>query len=246
MGEGTSRRVVVAVGSGSVSYMLGEEIRRLGLPCDLVVTEAPPVDPAPVDAGTRISVILARSTTGEIRTYPAGENLYQDGLLRMTIVPARVDAAVARAADELAREAVKAHPGAGVFGVDMIVSANNAVAVREVAPRVHHTGHYTIEACRTSQYEQHVRAVAGLELGETTLVYAAVTVKLYGPCSVEGAGAVRLIPGTFVHLYGGREAAPRRVSGHVTLVGVDHPAYREALVHRADAVRKMIQKESAP
>jgi 5-(carboxyamino)imidazole ribonucleotide synthase len=248
MGEGTGHRVVVAVGSGSLSHMLGEEIRRLGLLCELVVTDPPPVESKPVAAATRISVILARSMTGEIRTYPAAENLYEDGLLRTTIVPARVDAAVAAAADAAAREAVRSLPGAGVFGIEMTVDAAKQVLVHAVAPRVHNTGHYTIEACRTSQYEQHVRAVSGLELGETTLLYAAVTVKLYGPWSVEGVESTRSIPGTFVHLYGPRDAAaPRRVSGHVTLTGVNHPSYADALVHRADSVRRMIiLKESKP
>jgi 5-(carboxyamino)imidazole ribonucleotide synthase len=241
MAEGKGRRVTVTVGRGSLSHMLGEEVRRKGLPCDVVVDPAAAAGKTS-DAPTRISVILVRGATGEIRTYPAAENLYEDGLLRTTIVPGRFDAALAQAADAAAREAVKAVEGAGVFGVEMTPDAKNAVVV----PGVHNTGHYTIEACRTSQYEQHVRAVSGADLGETTLLYAAVTVKLYGapgmqgPVVIEGLDAVRSIPGVTVHLYGAKEAAPRRVLGHVTVVGVNHSSYVETLIHRADSVRKMI------
>jgi 5-(carboxyamino)imidazole ribonucleotide synthase len=243
MGEGKGRRVVVTVGGGSLSHMLGEEVRRKGLPCDVVV--APSADAKrTLDPATRISVLLVRSTTGEIRSYPAAENLYEDGLLRTTIVPARVEVPDA---EKAALEAVKAVEGAGVFAVEMTVDGKDAVVV----PGVHNTGHYTIEACRTSQYEQHVRAVAGMELGDTTLLYAAVTIKIYGapglqgPYVVEGLEAIRSIPGVAVHLYGAKETAPRRALGHVTLVGVNHPAYREALIHRADTLRKMITlKES--
>ena len=241
MGEGKGRRVVVTVGGGSLSHMLGEEVRRKGLSCDVVVDPSA-AEKKSLEAPARISVILARSATGEIRTYPAAENLYEDGLLRTTIVPARIDAALAKAADDAAREALKGIDGAGVFGVEMTPDAKNAVVV----PGVHNTGHYTIEACRTSQYEQHVRAVAGMELGETTLLYAAVTIKLYGapglqgPYVLDGLDSIRSIPGVTVHLYGAKETAPRRALGHVTLVGVNHSAYREALIHRADGVRKMI------
>lgn len=254
MGEGPARRVVVEVGGESLRHMLGEEIRRKGLRCDIAdAAPAGPPAPAkrPVEGATRLSVILARSAAGEIRTYPAGENLYDDGLLRTTIVPARIDASAAGAADAAAREAVQAFGGAGVFGVEMTVDAKGAIVVHEVSPGVHNTGHYTIDACRTSQYEQHVRAVSGMELGEPTLLYAAVTVKIYGapglqgPYLLEGVDAVRSIPGATVHLYGAKETAPRRVLGHVTLVGVNHPSFRDALVHRADSICRMIvQKES--
>ena len=241
MGEGKGRRVVVTMGAGSLSHMLGEEVRRKGLLCDVVVDSSAAAEKT-FDAPTRISVILARSATGEIRTYPAAENLYEDGLLRTTIVPGRLDGALTQAADAAAREAVKGIEGAGVFGVEMTPDAKNAVVI----PGVHQTGHYTIEACRTSQYEQHVRAVTGAELGDTTLLYAAVTLKLYGPAGIqgpyvlEGLDAIRSIPGVTVHLYGAKETAPRRVLGHVTLVGVNHSAYLETLIHRAETVRKMI------
>lgn len=230
-------RVIVAVGGESLRHMLGEEIRRRGLSCDVVAAPAGPAKPG-ADNSTRLSVILARSATGEIRSYPATENVYEAGLLRTTIVPSRIKA---DAAEKAALESVRGREGAGVFAVEMTAEGT----ILEVVPGVHNTGHYTIEACRTSQYEQHVRAVSGFELGETTLLYAAVTVKLYGPLKPEGVEAVRSIPGAYVHLYGRQETDPRRVSGHVTVVGVNHPSYLEALIHRADSVRTMIvQKES--
>jgi phosphoribosylaminoimidazole carboxylase (NCAIR synthetase) len=232
MGEGTGDRIVVRVGGESLRHMLGEEIRRKGLRCDVEDAPAGPAKPR-VDGTPRLSVLVARSRTGELRSYPAAENLYEDGLLRTTIVPSRIDAV---AAEKLALETMKGHGGAGVFAVELI-----GLAVHDVVPGVHNTGHYTIEACRTSQYEQHVRAVSGQELGETTLLYAAVTVKLYGPCSADGIAAVRSIPGASVHLY------PGRASGHATVVGVNHAAYLDALVHRAESIRHMILlKESKP
>jgi 5-(carboxyamino)imidazole ribonucleotide synthase len=243
MGEGAGGRVVVAVEGASLRRMLDEEIRRKGLRCDVVDAPAGPAK-RPVENAARVSVLVARSSSGELRAYPAAENVYQDGLLRTTLVPAQLDAS---AAEKAALDALNGREGAGVFAVEMTVDAAKAIAVHDVVPGVHNTGHYTIEACRTSQYEQHVRAVSGLPLGETTLLYAAVTVKLYGACSAEGADSVRSIPGAFVHWYGRPVTDPRQVWGHVTVVGVNHPAYRDALIHRAHSIRTMIvQKESRP
>jgi 5-(carboxyamino)imidazole ribonucleotide synthase len=203
-----------------------------------------------VDFALEISVIAVRSAAGEIRTWPVGENIHQDNILLTTIVPARIESAVARAAEEVARETLKALQGTGVFGIEMFVDRKGALLINEIAPRVHNSGHYTIEACRTSQFEQHVRAITGMPLGDTTLLYAAVMTNLlgapdlHGPYAFEGVDAVRSIPGAAVHLYGKKETAPRRKLGHVTLTGVDSPTHRDELVHRAGHVRKMIVQKS--
>jgi phosphoribosylaminoimidazole carboxylase (NCAIR synthetase) len=200
----------------------------------------------PVDAAAEISVTAARSTTGEIRAYPAAENF-----LLTTVVPARIDPAVARAAGELARETLEAFQGAGVLAVGMTVDRKGAILLDDIAPGPRASGHYTIEACRTSQIEQHLRAIAGMPLGDPTLLYSAVTVGLAGAPGLkgaylyEGADSVRSIPGASVHLYGVEETAPGRPLGHVTLVDVLDPGYRDALVHRAEHVRRMlVQKEA--
>jgi 5-(carboxyamino)imidazole ribonucleotide synthase len=203
-----------------------------------------------VDFAMEVSVIAARGTTGEIRTYPLGENLHQDNILHMTIVPARVEASTVRAAEEVARETLKALQGAGVFGIEMFVDRQGGILINEIAPRVHNSGHYTIEACRTSQFEQHIRAITGMPLGDTALLYSAVMVNilgapdLRGPYVFEGVEGARAIPGVAVHLYGKKESAPKRKLGHVTLTGVNDPAFRDALIHRAEHVRRMIVQKA--
>jgi len=204
-----------------------------------------------VDFAMEVSVIAARSTTGDIRTYPIGENIHQDNILLTTIVPARVEPSTVKAAEEVARETMKALEGAGVFGIEMFVDRKGGILINEIAPRVHNSGHYTIEACRTSQFEQHIRAITGMPLGDTTLLYSAVMVNilgapdLKGPYLWEGVDGARLIPGAFVHLYGKKESAPKRKLGHVTLVDVNDPGFREALIHRAEHVRRMIVQKAA-
>ena len=204
-----------------------------------------------VDFAMEVSVIAARSTTGEIRTYPIGENIHQDNILLTTIVPARVEPATVKAAEEVARETMKALQGAGVFGIEMFVDRKGGILINEIAPRVHNSGHYTIEACRTSQFEQHIRAITGMPLGDTTLLYSAVMVNLLGapdlkgPYTWEGVDGARLIPGAFVHLYGKKESAPKRKLGHVTLIDVNDPGFRDGLIHRAEHVRKMIVQKAA-
>lgn len=204
-----------------------------------------------VDFAMEVSVIAARSTTGEIRTYPIGENLHQDNILHMTIVPGRVGPETVKAAEEVARETMKALQGAGVFGIEMFVDRKGGILINEIAPRVHNSGHYTIEACRTSQFEQHIRAITGMPLGDTTLLYSAVMVNilgapdLKGPYLWEGVDGVRAMPGAHLHLYGKKDTAPKRKLGHITLVGVNDPAYREALVHRAEHARRMITQKAA-
>jgi 5-(carboxyamino)imidazole ribonucleotide synthase len=199
-----------------------------------------------VDFDLEVSVIVSRSVSGEIRTYPVGENVHEENILRMTIVPARIEPAVARAA-------LRALQGAGTFGIEMFVDRKGAILINEVAPRVHNSGHYTIEACRTSQFEQHLRAIAAMPPGDPTLLYSAVMVNLLGapdlkgPYVFEGVEAARSVPGAFVHLYGKRETMPRRKLGHVTLLGVDGTEYRDALIHRAEHVgRMLVQKAVRP
>jgi len=156
-----------------------------------------------------------------------------------------------KAAEEVARETMKALQGAGVFGIEMFVDRKGGILINEIAPRVHNSGHYTIEACRTSQFEQHIRAITGMPLGDTTLLYSAVMVNilgipdLKGPYTWEGVDGARLIPGAFVHLYGKKESAPKRKLGHVTLVDVNDPGFRDALIHRAEHVRRMIVQKAA-
>jgi 5-(carboxyamino)imidazole ribonucleotide synthase len=191
-----------------------------------------------------VSVIAARSTSGELKTYPVGENYHADSILDMTIVPARISPETARRAEEVAAQTLRALAGAGVFGIEMFVDKTGAVLINEIAPRVHNSGHYTIEACRTSQFEQHVRAITGQPLGETTLLYAAVMVNLLGtksgPYRWEGLASVRAMPGVAFHDYGKKEAQPRRKIGHLTATGT--PAHLDFLIHRARQARDFLKQ----
>jgi 5-(carboxyamino)imidazole ribonucleotide synthase len=193
-----------------------------------------------------VSVIAARSTAGELKTYPVGENFHVDSILDMTIVPARIAPERARRAEELAAETLRALAGAGVFGIEMFVDRRGEVLINEIAPRVHNSGHYTIEACRTSQFEQHVRAITGLPLGETTLLYAAVMVNLLGapgksgPYRWDGLQTLRSMPGVAFHDYGKKEAQPRRKIGHLTATGA--PGHLDFLIQRARQARDFLKQ----
>jgi 5-(carboxyamino)imidazole ribonucleotide synthase len=193
-----------------------------------------------------VSVIAARSVSGEVKTYPVGENFHVDSILDMTIVPARIAPETARKAEEVAAQTLRALAGAGVFGIEMFVDKAGAVLINEIAPRVHNSGHYTIEACRTSQFEQHVRAITGMPLGDTTLMYAAVMVNLLGapgksgPYRWDGLASVRAMPGVALHDYGKKDAQPKRKIGHVTATGT--PAHLDFLIHRARQARDFLKQ----
>lgn len=170
-----------------------------------------------------VSVIVARGRYGEIRTYPLSENEHRDNILRRSIVPARVTAAVARQAQEVAEAVISLFAGVGIFCVEMFVTKNEKVLVNEVAPRPHNSGHYTIEACITSQFEQHIRATCGLPLGDTALRCPSVMTNLLGaegydgPAVLEGCAAALSLPGLHLHFYGKHQTKPKRKMGHFTV-----------------------------
>ena len=170
-----------------------------------------------------VSVIVARGRYGEIRTYPLSENEHRDNILRRSIVPARVPAAVARRARDVAEAVISLFAGVGIFCVEMFVTKDGDVLVNEVAPRPHNSGHYTIEACITSQFEQHIRATCGLPLGDTALRCPAVMTNLLGeegyagPAVLEGCAAAMSLPGVHLHFYGKHQTKPKRKMGHFTV-----------------------------
>ncbi|MFC0213398.1 5-(carboxyamino)imidazole ribonucleotide synthase [Paenibacillus chartarius] len=127
-----------------------------------------------------LSVIAARSPSGEVRTFPAAENVHVDNILHLSIVPARVPQDVIARAEELARRIAEALGVVGLVAVEMFVTAGGELFVNELAPRPHNSGHYTMEACVTSQFEQHVRAICDLPLGPTTLRTPVVMVNVLG------------------------------------------------------------------
>jgi 5-(carboxyamino)imidazole ribonucleotide synthase len=169
-----------------------------------------------------LAVMVARRPGGEALPYPVAETRQRDHVCHEVLVPAPVPEATARAAAELALAAAEVAGGVGVTGVELFL-ADQRVLVNEIAPRPHNSGHYTIEACETSQFESHLRGVLDLPLGDVGLrAPAAAMVNLLGdraaPAAPELLQALA-IPGAHVHLYGKAEVRPGRKMGHVTALG---------------------------
>ncbi|WP_377809192.1 5-(carboxyamino)imidazole ribonucleotide synthase [Azospirillum sp. A29] len=164
-----------------------------------------------------VSVIVARSGDGAMVAYPAVENRHKDGILDVTVAPAapdKVSAATAAEADRIARRIAEALDLVGVLAVEMFVTADGAVLVNEMAPRPHNSGHWTMDACATCQFEQLVRAVCGLPLGSVERVADAEMTNLIGD-DVLSWPDLLAEPGARLHLYGKAEARPGRKMGHV-------------------------------
>ncbi len=166
-----------------------------------------------VDFEREISVVAARGLDGAVAAFDPGENVHRDGILHTTTVPARVPAALAQDAALIAGRILNALDYVGVIGVELFVTPAGLV-VNEIAPRVHNSGHWTMDACLIDQFEQHVRAIAGWPLGDGARHSDAVMTNLLGD---EAAAAVGLT-GAAVHLYGKTEARPGRKMGHVTRI----------------------------
>ncbi len=170
-----------------------------------------------------VSVVLARGDTGEVAIFPVAENLHAHGILDLTIAPARIPDALAQEATALATRIAASLDYEGVMAVEMFV-VGGKLLVNEIAPRPHNSGHYTIDACRTSQFEQQVRVLCGLPLGDPSLHTPAVMVNLLGDIWAAGEprwDAVLEHPGAHLHLYGKRDARPGRKMGHVTVCDAD-------------------------
>lgn len=182
-----------------------------------------------IDADKEIAVLVARSADGECRCYPVVEMVFRAGenVLDMLLAPARLEADVAAAAEQLAVRTVEALGGVGVFGIEMFLTHDGGLLVNEIAPRTHNSGHYTIEACITDQFEQHLRAVIGLPLGATDLLSPAAMVNLLGAPDhngrpvINGLAAALAVPGVGVHIYGKARTSPFRKMGHVTVLDTD-------------------------
>lgn len=176
-----------------------------------------------------ISVIVARNEHGEVVSWPAAENRHREGILDVSIVPARVGPEVLAAAREIAMRVAATLDYHGVLCVEMFITQDGALLVNEIAPRPHNSGHYTIDACVTSQFEQQARVLAGLPFGDTRQHTPAVMVNLLGDIWFANAAstvprepdwdAVLRHPSAKLHLYGKAEARRGRKMGHVTCLG---------------------------
>lgn len=198
-----------------------------------------------VDIDKELAVMVARSASGEIVSYPVVEAEFdaRANILDLIRAPAAVATQVAERCAELAVRCVEALDGVGIFGIEFFLDRNGSVLINEISPRPHNSGHYTIEACATSQFAQHLRAVAGLPLGSSTLVQPAASFNLLGEPGangkpvVEGLGLAAQTPGAAVHLYGKHSVKGFRKMGHVTVTG----ATLDEATQRANALRGVLK-----
>jgi 5-(carboxyamino)imidazole ribonucleotide synthase len=165
-----------------------------------------------------ISVIITRSTTGETAVFPVAENIHKDNILHQTIVPARISELAEEKAIEAAKQIASALGLTGTLAVEMFLAADDEIYINELAPRPHNSGHYSIEACETSQFEQHIRAVCGWRLGSTELLKPAVMVNILGEHQQPLLDRIPELQDWKIHLYGKKEAKYKRKMGHVTLL----------------------------
>jgi 5-(carboxyamino)imidazole ribonucleotide synthase len=190
-----------------------------------------------------LSVLVVRAADGDRRLYPVVENRHEAGILRGTWVPADVEPRTAEKATALAAAVVDSLDGVGVFCVEMFLMPDGRLLVNEIAPRPHNSGHYTLDACTVSQFEQQVRALCVLPLGEVRLVSHAVMVNFLGDDLERvthrgGLSELLSVPGACLHLYGKRTSRPRRKMGHVTFLSEkrhDAEAPAVALLRRLEA-----------
>ena len=170
-----------------------------------------------------LSVICARDRSGVMITFPPSENIHVNGILDTSIVPARVEPHVAERAADLAKSVAESLDVHGLVAVEMFLTEDDELLINEIAPRPHNSGHYTIDACRTSQYEQLVRVMCGLPMGSVEMPRPAVMVNLLGDVWTDTDGnpdwaAALSVPETSLHLYGKSEARAGRKMGHITTV----------------------------
>ena len=189
-----------------------------------------------------VSVIAARNTKGDIATYPLVENIHENNILKMTIAPARVSDNVIKDAGKIAKKTMEVLKGAGVFGIEMFIDQDDKILINEIAPRVHNSGHHTLQSCKTSQFEQHLRAILGLELGSTDLVHKTVMCNILGPDGFEGKyKPVQLEKdGVYLKMYGKDVSKPQRKLGHFNVVDLNDSKDVSELLEMADEIKNSI------
>jgi 5-(carboxyamino)imidazole ribonucleotide synthase len=197
-----------------------------------------------VTAKKELAVMVARNTEGDCVAYPTVEMCFRGGenVLDLLLCPAEIPSDLASEAEALARRTVEAMNGVGVFGIELFLTDEDELLVNEIAPRTHNSGHHTIEACVTDQFEQHLRAILGLPLGSTELLSPAAMINLLGDADatgrpvINGMAAAMALPGVCVHIYGKAEVKPFRKMGHVTILNRNIEAAKE----QADEVKTLI------
>lgn len=185
---------------------------------------APAILEARIALRQELSVILARGEDGMMAFYPVAENIHRNGILDLSIVPARCSEAIQQEARRMAARIATALDYVGTIAVEYFVDEGGRLLVNEIAPRPHNSGHFTIDACVQSQFDQQVRALCGLPLGDTRLLSSVVMMNLLGDLWAEGEpdwSALFRHPQLKLHLYGKAEARPGRKMGHVHALAAD-------------------------
>jgi 5-(carboxyamino)imidazole ribonucleotide synthase len=198
-----------------------------------------------VDFACEISVIAARNSKGEVSVFPAVECVFhpEHNLVDYLFAPSEVSPEIEEKAEKIARQVIESFGLVGLLAVEMFVTRDGEVLVNEVAPRPHNSGHQTINANITSQYEQHLRAILGLPLGATDIILPSAMVNLLGeagytgPAKYEGLDDLLAIEGASIFLYGKKETRPQRKMGHVTIVDKN----ADALKRKVEEVKKVIK-----
>lgn len=188
-----------------------------------------------------LAVIVAKDRDGNLLSFPSIEMEFdpEANLVTLLLSPARVGSIVEEKAEEIARNLVRSLSGCGLFAVEMFLDKEGNILVNEVAPRAHNSGHHTIEACYTSQFEQLARILVGLPLGSTQLIEPAAMINLLGAkdfsgsYKLDGLDKISKLPGVFVHLYAKKESKPMRKMGHVSIMA---PTLQE-VIEKANYVR---------
>ncbi|KAI9477147.1 phosphoribosylaminoimidazole carboxylase [Zychaea mexicana] len=195
-----------------------------------------------------LAVMVVRRANGEVRAYPMVETIHKNSICHLVIAPAQADGAVLNKAQEIAMNAIKSFPGAGIFGVEMFLMQDGTIVLNEIAPRPHNSGHYTIEACDTSQFENHMRAILDMPLGSTAMkVPASIMVNILGSSSdmvecYKPCHEASLADGATIHLYGKKECRAGRKMGHITVVGESMMQAQERLKPILKAMEPDVQR----
>jgi len=190
-----------------------------------------------------VSVIAARNTKGEIATYPVVENIHEENILKMTIAPARVSEQISKEAERIAKKTMEVLHGAGVFGIEMFVTRDDKVLINEIAPRVHNSGHHTLQSSLTSQFEQHLRAIFGLDLGKTDLLHYTVMCNILGPKGLQGKYKpidIGQNEGVYLKMYLKDEVKPQRKMGHFNVIDVRNKGDIDELINKAEYIKNKI------
>ena len=192
-----------------------------------------------------LSVIAARDINGNVKCFDVVEMVFdeQANLVTLLLCPAKVSPEVAQKAEELAIKTITAFDIVGILAVELFLDKNNEIYINEVAPRPHNSGHHTIEACVTSQYEQHLRAILELPLGSTEIIMPSVMINLLGEKGYsgdviyQGLEKCMEVEGAKFHIYGKAETKPFRKMGHVTIIDKS----LENAVKKAEFIQKNLK-----